>query len=202
MGFRWLLLTAALLGSTGCRDPLDEVPILGPSYCAPDRTAQVACVLDGDTVDLDGCGDEASERVRFLGTAAPEIANGATAAECYGEEARAFLSQVALGREVSVLYDNECTDIYDRSLAWLFIDVDLDDEIVPILEDLDDFGLNDEEDGYRVLLNTLMIRAGYAEEYSGVGSGDAERFSGEAARAEEAAQSEGRGLYAADACGR
>lgn len=197
-----LLITAALVGVAGCKDPLGAVPIPTSEYCSPDRTATVACVLDGDTVDLDGCGDDASERVRFLATAAPEIANGGSAAECYGDEARDFLTRVALDREVSVLYDNECTDIYDRTLAWLFIDVEMDDEIVPILEDLDDFGLNEEETGYRVMLNTLMIRAGYAEEYDGVGSDDAERFGGEAALAQSIAESESRGMWAADACAR
>jgi endonuclease YncB( thermonuclease family) len=162
----------------------------------------VACVLDGDTVDLDGCGDDASERVRFLATAAPEIEHAGSPAECYGDESREFLESIALNREVEVLYDVECTDIYDRTLAWLVLEVDFDDEIVPILEDLGDFGLNEEETGYRVLLNTLMIRAGYAEEYDGVGSGDAERFQGEAALAEDQAQAEARGMWSPDACGR
>lgn len=197
-----LLMAAALVGVAGCKDPLGEVPIPRSRYCAPDRTATVACVLDGDTVDLDGCGDEASERVRFLATAAPEVAHAGSPAECYGDEARDFLTQVALGREVSVLYDNECTDIYGRTLAWLFIDIDMDDELVPVLEDLDDFGLNDDESGYRVMLNTLMIRAGYAQEYDGVGSGDAERFAGEAGFAQDLAESESRGMWAADACAR
>jgi endonuclease YncB( thermonuclease family) len=197
-----LLMAAALVGVAGCKDPLGAVPIPKSEYCAPDRTASVACVLDGDTVDLDGCGEEASERVRFLATAAPEIAHAASPAECYGDESRDFLSRVALDREVSVLYDNECTDLYDRTLAWLVIDVDFDDEIAPILEDLDDYGLNDEETGYRVMLNTLMIRAGYAQVYEGPGSGDAERFEGEAEWAQAMAESEARGMWAVGACGR
>jgi len=196
-----LAAVLVLAGASGCKDPIDEVPILRAEYCAANRTAQVACVLDGDTVDLDGCGDEASERVRFLATAAPEVASGGSPAECYGDASRDFLTQVAQGREVQVLYDVECTDIYGRTLAWLFIDVDLDDELVPVLEELDDFGLLDDESGYRVMLNTLMIRAGYAEEYQGVGSDDAERFSGEAALAEDVARAEARGMWAPDACG-
>ena len=190
-----------MLCASGCKDPLDEVPILQAEYCAANRTARVACVLDGDTVDLDGCGEDSSERVRFLGTAAPEVASGGSPAECYGEESRDFLTQVAQDREVQVLYDVECTDIYDRTLAWLFIDVDLDDEIVPILEDLDDFGILDDGSGYRVMLNTLMIRAGYAEEYQGVGSETAERFGGEAALAEDLARAESRGMWDPAACG-
>lgn len=197
-----LLMAAALVSAAGCKDPLGAVPIPKSAYCAPDRTATVACVLDGDTVDLDGCGDEASERVRFLATAAPEIANDGAAAECYGDESREFLTRVALAREVSVLYDNECTDIYDRTLAWLVIDVEMDDEIAPILQDLDDYGLNDEETGYRVMLNTLMIRAGYAEVYDSVGSDDSERFGGEAEWAQSMAEAESRGMWAAGACGR
>ena len=83
----------------------------------------------------------------------------------------------------------------------MFLDVELDDPLASLLEDLDDFGLLADESGYRVMLNTLMIRAGFARKYTGVGSSDAERFEGEAGIAEELAEAEQRGLWAADACG-
>lgn len=76
--------------------------------------------LDGDTIVVDELtGDmTADEHVRFIGVNAPEIAHGDMPEECYGPEARDFTR--SLGGHVAWLsFGTSCTDIYDRTLAFL-----------------------------------------------------------------------------------
>jgi endonuclease YncB( thermonuclease family) len=190
-----------------CKDPIGDIPILGQDWCDTDKTVTIERVLDGDTIDYDL--DDASDEtvVRFLGTAAPEIAHGDEPAECYGDEAADFMTEVALDRRVRLLYDvaesynpgvdctNPCGGLYCRTLGWLQMSVSGSDPIVKDwLEPLGDYGLQD--DGtYTVVLNALIVRAGFARKYDGVGSGDEERFPDLVQEAEDLARAEGRGLW-------
>jgi endonuclease YncB( thermonuclease family) len=144
---RWMFL----LLSPGCYQvPEDlpdfvEVPEVAGRACAPSRTAQVACVLDGDTFDLFQCGDNGlGERVRLLGVNAPEIAHDGTPAECFGDQAGVELRNLIEGRTLSLEFDVSCTDVFGRTLAWAFV----------------------EEEGVEPLLvNTWLVERGFARLY-------------------------------------
>ncbi len=101
------------------------VPLLGlwvqatacatePFDCGP-REAVVRRVVDGDTIEL-----TTGERVRYLLVDTPESASGAV--ECFGPEARAENRALVEGRRVSLSYDTECRDRYDRLLAYVTVD--------------------------------------------------------------------------------
>ena len=79
--------------------------------CGPTE-AVVADVIDGDTIEL-----ETGERVRYLLVDTPEITNGKN--ECFGQQARDFNAEYVLGQEVTLTYDVECADAYDRLLAYV-----------------------------------------------------------------------------------
>lgn len=137
---------AALVALAGC-DFLDKVQIVAADHCATELSDQeVACVLDGDTVILGVCdsSDPAATTVRLLGVDAPEIEHPDQAEECYGPEAAAYLTELLTGQTVTLRFDTECFDKYDRTLAYVYL---TDDE------------------GDEVLVNALVIREGYATVY-------------------------------------
>ena len=80
------------------------------SVCGPTE-AVVARVIDGDTVEL-----ESGERVRYLLVDTPEVTEPA---ECFGPEATEYNRSLVEGETVSLSYDVECTDRYDRLLAYV-----------------------------------------------------------------------------------
>lgn len=85
----------------------------GGNACGPTR-AQVARVVDGDTIELDS-----GEKVRYLLVDTPESTNDT---ECYGPEAKAFNTSLVEGQTVDLTYDVECTDRFDRLLAYVTLD--------------------------------------------------------------------------------
>jgi micrococcal nuclease len=78
--------------------------------CGP-STAIVAQVIDGDTIEL-----ESGERVRYLMIDTPE---STTETECFGPEAKALNEMLVAGKQITLRYDDECTDDYDRLLAYV-----------------------------------------------------------------------------------
>lgn len=75
----------------------------------------VAKVYDGDTLLLsDG------RKVRFLGINTPEIARRQKLAESGGEQAKAWLKQAIEHKPVTLEFDAEKQDKYQRTLAYLF----------------------------------------------------------------------------------
>lgn len=73
----------------------------------------VARVVDGDTIEL-----ESGETIRYLMVDTPETFGGV---ECYGEEAKQFNIDIVMGQEVTLKYDTECTDRFDRTLAYVSV---------------------------------------------------------------------------------
>ncbi len=94
--------------SAAC-DGFGSEPLCGPTRAFVDR------VIDGDTVVL-----EDGERVRSLLIDAPETTGGEI--ECFGEEATRFKADLVLGREVELIYDEQCRDRYGRLLAYLVVE--------------------------------------------------------------------------------
>ncbi len=84
------------------------------SRCGP-REATVARVIDGDTVELDD-----GSRVRYLMIDTPESTQGKD--DCFGAEATALNRMLVEGKTVALRYDAECTDAFDRLLAYVEVD--------------------------------------------------------------------------------
>jgi micrococcal nuclease len=99
-----LFLLTLLVG--GCGDDGDSC---GPSH------ATVSRIIDGDTVEL-----ENGLKVRYLMIDTPESTGGAD--DCYGQEAAGYNRDLVLDRRVELSYDVECTDFYDRLLAYVEVD--------------------------------------------------------------------------------
>jgi len=99
---------AAVIPTAGC-GPETVVPPCGPVDTVVTR------VIDGDTVEL-----EDGDKVRYLMIDTPETTKGHD--DCFGEQAAEFNEKLVLGREVTLLYDQECRDKYGRLLAWVEVD--------------------------------------------------------------------------------
>lgn len=135
---------------------------LGDS-CGP-PTGKVTNVLDGDTVDL-----ESGVRIRYLLIDTPEIAHSAgETPDCYGDEAKVQNEVLVAGQEVKLEYDEECDDMFDRVLAYVFL-------------------------GDR-MVNGIMLERGYAEILF-IKPND--RYLTELEKLEAAAKSSGAGLWSA-----
>jgi len=98
-------------------------------------------VVDGDTVKILYSGAEQS--IRFLGIDAPEttlLRNKKLG--CFGQEAKAYLTSLLLGKQVHLEFDptQQKTDSYKRRLNYVY----LDDQ----------------------LINEMMLAQGYAKEYT------------------------------------
>lgn len=108
---KWLALVVAV---AGCSD----APACGVT------SATVTRVIDGDTVELDS-----GDKIRYLLVNAPETTNGHD--DCYGQNAAKFNSDLVLNKQVQLSYDVECTDRYDRLLAYVSVDgVEVNTELV------------------------------------------------------------------------
>jgi micrococcal nuclease len=110
------LLLCLLLG---CDDGMSAETAADPTgggtgRCGPAQ-AVVKRVIDGDTVEL-----ESGERVRYLLIDTPESTNGAD--DCFGHEAAEHNRQLVEGKTIGLTYDEECTDDYDRLLAYVTLD--------------------------------------------------------------------------------
>ncbi len=87
-----------------------EIGGRGPA-CGPSE-AVVKRVIDGDTVEL-----EDGQRVRFLLIDTPESTQGKD--DCFGQESSNFNRELLEGKTIQLSYDRECTDSYDRLLAYI-----------------------------------------------------------------------------------
>jgi micrococcal nuclease len=150
-------------------------PERSPSTASAEGTpAVVERVVDGDTLIVDLDGERA--RVRLLNVDAPESVAEDRPIECLGPEASAYLKRLLEpGDEVTLAYDVERFDRYDRMLAAAFT-----------------------PDGRNVSVE--IARAGLAEAIT-VGPND--RFRPDVQAAMEEAQRADRGLWDPDgACAR
>lgn len=73
---------------------------------------KVARVIDGDTIVLEG-----DIKIRYLLVDTPEISEQPV--ECYAENAKTYNEDLVLGKTVNLAYDEQCTDNFGRSLAWV-----------------------------------------------------------------------------------
>lgn len=83
--------------------------------------ASVVSIVDGDTLDVSYGGDV--HRVRLLNVDAPESKDPNRPVECLGQAASAFLAeQLPSGTEVTLQFDEDLLDPYDRELAGVLKD--------------------------------------------------------------------------------
>lgn len=90
----------------------------GDFPCRTPVLARVTHISDGDTFYVQPDGGGQSMKIRLIGVDTPEIAHDPDPAECFGDEATAFTSAQLLDRLAWFTFDSECTDVYDRTLAY------------------------------------------------------------------------------------
>ena len=83
---------------------------------APAAAQLVERVVDGDTIIVRGVG-----RVRLIGVDTPETVHPRRPVECFGKEASAFTKRLLEGRRARLEYDQERTDRYGRTLAYVYL---------------------------------------------------------------------------------
>lgn len=95
--------------------PASSTPA-GLTYC------NVSHIVDGDTIDVNGCTDTGRIRLVLINT--PEINPG----ECFGKEASSFTSQKLLNRQVGLEKDKSDKDSFGRYLRYVWVDGELFNE--------------------------------------------------------------------------
>jgi len=97
--------------------------------CRAPTRVQVLEFIDGDTADvrmLDGVLAGSEERVRLTGVDTPEIDRSDPAdSECYAVLAWNEAIGQFDGREAWLSYDEQCQDVFGRTLAYMFRSGDL-----------------------------------------------------------------------------
>ena len=97
----------------------------------------VTRVIDGDTVVVEGVGT-----VRLIGVDTPETVDPRRPVQYFGKEASDFTKQLAMGSRARLEFDQDRTDRYGRTLAYLYLQPD------------------------NLLLNAEIIRQGYGFAYT------------------------------------
>jgi len=83
-------------------------------------TALVTRVVDGDTIEA-RIGDRV-EDVRYIGVDTPETVKPGTPVQCFGPRASDFNHRLVEGRRVRLVFGVERRDVYDRLLAYVYLD--------------------------------------------------------------------------------
>jgi micrococcal nuclease len=129
-------------------------------------TVPVTRVVDGDTFEIRVDGE--IDDVRMIGVDTPETVKPGEPVECFGPQASEFTHRVLGGRTVKLEFDRERRDVYDRLLAYVYLD--------------------------ERFFNAELIEGGYARTLEiEPNTSHAEQLS----RLEEAAGAAGRGLWGA-----
>ncbi len=101
--------------------PLFLVLLFSVAYFTVEKTAAeevyISEVIDGDTVV-----SASGKRIRLLGIDSPEINWEQGSAEFFAWEARDYLIEQLLNKNVNLKYDIDKKDDYGRSLAYIFLD--------------------------------------------------------------------------------
>src|SRR4030095_14572142 len=101
-----IILSLSLAFVMACQSALPSEP----TQADPIQTLPVVtCVIDGDTVVVEGIGT-----VRLTGVDTPETVDPRQPAEYFGKEASDFSKQLATGRQVRLEFDQDRTDRYGR----------------------------------------------------------------------------------------
>lgn len=143
----------------------------GASPCAEPVLVRVQRVIDGDTADVQEPTGGELLRLRMVGIDTPELGYEDNPPECYGEEARDSLRDLIQGRLVWLTFDRNCTDHFDRTLAYVH-----------------------KGTGEGAFVNRALLRAGNGPAFPWEGTST---FDAEFQAAEDEARENGRGLWGA-----
>ncbi len=97
----------------------DQV-IYKPDYFQDGLRAKVTNIVDGDTFDVTI--DSEKFRIRLIGVDTPETVHPTKRAEESGKIASNYLNNLLTNKTVSLSFDNTKTDIYNRLLAYVYLD--------------------------------------------------------------------------------
>jgi len=89
-----------------------------PAFAQTSQTVTVERVVDGDTIEVDPKVSGTND-VRLIGLDTPETVDPAEPVEPYGPEASAFTKEQLEGKQVTLTFDEEKTDDFDRALAYV-----------------------------------------------------------------------------------
>ncbi|MDQ3725528.1 MAG: thermonuclease family protein [Actinomycetota bacterium] len=110
-----LLLVAVVL-----LRPWESWDELGGGESGGSAQAYVSRVVDGDTIEVQLDGRE--EDVRYIGVDTPETVKPGAPVECFGPQASSFNHRLVEGERVRLVFDEERRDVYDRLLAYVYLD--------------------------------------------------------------------------------
>lgn len=112
-------------------------------------TVSLVRVVDGDTIVVKLGGEEI--KVRFIGVDAPESVHSDESENTpEGELAAEYLKSIVKAEDTLYLqYDKERTDVYGRTLAYVWTDDKVD--------------ITSEADIAKYMLNAIMVKAGFAK---------------------------------------
>lgn len=86
----------------------------------------VSRVIDGDTIEIDG-----NITVRLIGIDTPESVHPDESRNTeYGKIASEYTSELLTGKTVQLEYDTEITDTYGRTLAYVYLDGEMVNEML------------------------------------------------------------------------
>jgi micrococcal nuclease len=158
---RYVPVALVLVGLLpGCGS--DERPTSPTQIEATQPLHGVTRVIDGDTVVLQNIGT-----VRLIGVDTPESVDPRRPVEYFGKEASDFTRQIATGKQVTLGFDQDRTDRFGRTLAYVYLQPE------------------------NLLLNAEIIRQGYGHAYTAFPF----RMSEEFRALEREAREAGRGLW-------
>ena len=154
-----LVLLCASLAACSSNLPSDPTLVESPQQPLP----VVTRVIDGDTVVVEGVGT-----VRLIGVDTPETVDPRRPVGYFGKEASEFTRQLATGQRARLEFDQDRTDRYGRTLAYVYLQPE------------------------NLLLNAEIIRQGYGFAYTRFPFRMMDQFRALEREAREA----GRGLWA------
>jgi micrococcal nuclease len=83
-------------------------------------SAKVTRVVDGDTIEVE-LPDGSTEDVRYIGIDTPETVKPGTPVQCGGPKAHEVNDRLVYGKTVTLRFDAERRDVYDRLLAYVYL---------------------------------------------------------------------------------
>ncbi len=113
-----IILAGAVLAAREWRRA-PQIPVQIAAISAIARgvaTGTVTYVFDGDTIEVAD-----SERVRYIGMNAPEVAHPEKLEQCFGREAMERNRELVMGKEVRLVPDAENRDKYGRLLRYVWV---------------------------------------------------------------------------------